>query len=78
MSGEPIEVPTPTELIFISWFQSGEVFRSGFTYTRGRGRIFYFRPGQETFPTYYVPEVKRVIANAVRWANQKGRPHAFS
>jgi trehalose utilization protein len=65
---EPMEVPNPTDLIFVSWFQGGEVFRSGCTYTRGRGRIFYFRPGHETFPTYFIPEVRRVIANGVRWA----------
>ncbi|MGQ0603893.1 MAG: ThuA domain-containing protein, partial [Anaerolineales bacterium] len=46
----------------------GEVFRSGCCYRRGAGRIFYFRPGHETYPTYYQPEVLRVIANAVRWA----------
>jgi trehalose utilization protein len=68
MYGEPFEIPTPEELIFISWFKGGEVFRSGCTYTRGRGKIFYFRPGHETFPTYHQAEVKRVIANGVRWA----------
>jgi len=67
MYGEPFEVPPPEELVFISWFAGGEVFRSGCCYRRGRGRIFYFRPGHETFPTYYDPIVQRVIANAVRW-----------
>lgn len=68
MYGEPFEIPTPLETIFISWFQGGEVFRSGCTYIRGRGRIFYFRPGHETFPTFHQPEVQLVIANGVRWA----------
>ena len=68
MYGEPMELPRPDQLIFISWFESGEVFRSGLTWQRGRGRVFYFRPGHESFPTYYIPEVKRVIANGVRWA----------
>jgi trehalose utilization protein len=54
--------------VFVSWFAGGEVFRSGCCYRRGRGRIFYFRPGHETFPTYFDPMVQRVIANAVRWA----------
>lgn len=67
MYGEPFEIPTPDELIFLSWFQGGEVFRSGCTYVRGRGRIFYFRPGHETFPTYHNPTVQHVIANGVRW-----------
>jgi trehalose utilization protein len=68
MYGEPFGIPTPDELIFISWFTGGEVFRSGATWTRGHGRIFYFRPGHETYPTYHQAEVQRVIANAVRWA----------
>jgi trehalose utilization protein len=68
MYGEPFGIPTPDELIFISWFTGGEVFRSGATWQRGNGRVFYFRPGHETYPTYHQPEVQRVIANAVRWA----------
>jgi trehalose utilization protein len=66
--GEPFEVPPPETLVFVSWFSGGEVFRSGCCYIRGRGRIFYFRPGHETLPTYHQPDVQRVIANAVRWA----------
>jgi trehalose utilization protein len=67
MYGEVFEIPEPDELVFLSWFAGGEVFRSGCCYTRGRGRIFYFRPGHETFPTYHDATVQRVIANAVRW-----------
>jgi trehalose utilization protein len=69
MYGEPFEVPPPEELILLSWFKGGEVFRSGCCYQRGRGRIFYFRPGHESFPTYYDKNVRRVIANGVRWAS---------
>jgi len=68
MYGEPFGVPNPDEVVFISWFEGGEVFRSGLCYTRGRGRIFYFRPGHETFPIYHQPDIQRVIGNAVRWA----------
>jgi trehalose utilization protein len=68
MYGEPFDVPPPDELVLISWFQGGEVFRSGCCWRRGRGRIFYFRPGHETHPTYHQPIVRRVIANAVAWA----------
>ncbi len=68
MYGEFFDIPQPDELIFVSWFEGGEVFRSGCTFTRGRGKIFYFRPGHETYPTYHNPEVLKVIANGVRWA----------
>ncbi len=68
MYGEPFDVPPPEELVFVSWFGGGEVFRSGCCYTRGRGRIFYFRPGHEGNPSYHDPNVRRVIKNAVRWA----------
>ena len=68
MYGEPFYIPTPDELIFISWFKGGEVFRSGATWHRGRGKIFYFRPGHESYPTYHKPEVLRVIGNGVQWA----------
>ena len=66
--GEHFDIPAPDELVFVSWFPGGEVFRSGLCYTRGAGRIFYFRPGHESFPIYYQKEVRRVITNAVRWA----------
>ena len=73
MYGEPFGIPTPDELIFISWFSGGEVFRSGATWQRGHGRVFYFRPGHETFPTYHQPEVQLVITNGVRWARSTVR-----
>jgi trehalose utilization protein len=68
MYGERFDIPAPESLVFISWFAGGEVFRSGCCYTRGLGKIFYFRPGHETYPTYYHAGVRKVIANAVRWA----------
>ena len=74
MYGEPFDIPDPDELIFVSWFEGGEVFRSGFTWYRGNGKIFYFRPGHETFPVYYQEDVQRVIKNAVLWARPDERP----
>ncbi|WP_046174302.1 ThuA domain-containing protein [Domibacillus indicus] len=68
MYGEHFDIPAPDELVFMSWFEGGEVFRSGVTYKRGNGKIFYFRPGHETHPTYYNENVQKVIQNAVKWA----------
>ena len=68
MYGEYFDIPKPDDLVFVSWFAGGEVFRSGCTWTRGMGRIFYFQPGHETQPSYYVPEVRQILKNAVRWA----------
>ncbi len=68
MYGEPFAVPEPLETVFISWFQGGEVFRSGLTYRRGAGNVFYFRPGHEAYPTYYDTNVQKVLVNAVKWA----------
>jgi trehalose utilization protein len=72
MYGEYFDIPDPDELIFISWFQGGEVFRSGATWHRGQGRIFYFRPGHETYPIYYQEEVLKVLVNGIRWARFRG------
>lgn len=72
MYGEPFGIPTPDEQVFISWFEGGEVFRSGCCWQRGNGRIFYFRPGHETYPTYFDSNVRRVLANAVEWARPQG------
>ena len=74
MYGEPFAIPEPDELVFISWFAGGEVFRSGCCWRRGGGRIVYFRPGHETFATYRQPEVRRVVANAVRYAAPRTPP----
>ena len=72
MYGERFDIPAPETLVFVSWFQGGEVFRSGCCYTRGKGKIFYFRPGHETYPAYYQKEVLQVIGNAVKWAAPPG------
>ncbi|WP_174612983.1 ThuA domain-containing protein [Virgibacillus ihumii] len=74
MYGEHFDIPAPDELVFISWFEGGEVFRSGCTFRRGKGKIFYFRPGHETYPTYHNPEIQRVLLNAVKWAKPSANP----
>lgn len=70
MYGEHFDIPAPDRLVLVGWFQGGEVFRSGCCFQRGLGRIFYFQPGHETYPTYFHPDVRRVIANAAAWAAQ--------
>lgn len=74
MYGEYFDIPEPQTTFLISSFSGGEVFRSGCTWTRGAGRIVYFRPGHETFPTYYDKNVLRIIENAVRWATPTRPP----
>jgi trehalose utilization protein len=68
MYGEYFGIPQPDELVFVSWFTGGEVFRSGACWHRGMGKVFYFRPGHETYPTYHNPVVHQVLANSIRWA----------
>ncbi|GAA1541427.1 trehalose utilization protein [Microbacterium ginsengiterrae] len=70
MYGEFFDVPTPDDLVFVSGFTGGEVFRSGMTFSRGHGRIFYFSPGDQDYPVYHDPSIQLVLANAVRWAHQ--------
>ncbi len=74
MYGEPFAIPAPDDTVFISWFEGGEVFRSGCTWKRGNGKIFYFRPGHEVYPIYHHPVVRQILRNAVRWAASDGEP----
>lgn len=67
MYGEYFDIPKPDDVIFTGWFRGGEVFRSGCTWTRGYGKVFYFQPGHETNPTYHNPHVLQIIKNAIRW-----------
>lgn len=68
MYGEFFDIPAPDQLVFISWFAGGEVFRSGCCWFRGAGKVFYFQPGHETLPTYHQPNIQQVIYNGILWA----------
>lgn len=68
MYGEPFAVPEPDETVFVSWYEGGEVFRSGLCWRRGAGKIFYFSPGHETYPIYHNAEIQTVLRNAAKWA----------
>ena len=73
MYGEYFDIPKPDDVIFLGWFESGEVFRSGCTWTRGAGKIFYFQPGHEEYPIYYNENIQQIIKNAVHWAMPANR-----
>lgn len=73
MYGEYFDIPKPDDVVFTGWFAGGEVFRSGCTFQRGLGRIFYFQPGHEAYPTYHMPEIQRIISNAVHWCSEVRR-----
>jgi trehalose utilization protein len=73
MYGEPFGIPTPDEQVFVSWFEGGDVFRSGCCFRRGAGKVFYFSPGHETYPIYHHPQVQLVLRNACKWAATRVR-----
>ena len=78
MYGEYFDIPRPDDVVFIGWFSNQEVFRSGCTFTRGWGKIFYFQPGHEEYPIYFNPQIQKIITNAVRWAapvNKRSTPY---
>lgn len=75
MYGEQFGIPAPDELFLISWFSGGEVFRSGCTWRRGKGKVVYFRPGHETYPIYFDTNVSRILGNSVIWAKPAGVPY---
>lgn len=74
--GERFDIPAPDDLVFMSWFEGGEVFRSGCCFNRGKGRIFYFQPGHEEYPIYHNEEILKVIENAIRWAASDDGPES--
>lgn len=67
MYGEYFDIPKPDDVVFAGWFSGGQIFRSGVTFTRGYGKIFYFQPGHEAYPVYHMPEIQRILVNAVRF-----------
>lgn len=67
MYDEPFHVPKPDAVVFEERWDKGEHFRSGCVWQVGKGRVFYFRPGHETYPVYKQAEPLRVLENAARW-----------
>ena len=68
MYGEPFMIPQPDELLFVSWYEHGYVFRSGCTFYRGRGKVFYFQPGHEACRSFYNEYLQKILYNGIKWA----------
>lgn len=68
MYGERFDIPDTGKVIFMGWFEGGNVFRSGVTFERGYGKVFYFQPGHESYRNFYDKNVLKIIGNAIRWA----------
>jgi len=69
--GEPFQIPEPSEVVLKSTYKDGTTFRSGITFEVGKGRVFYFRPGHETFPIMKLEMVRRILRNAALWAARR-------
>jgi len=67
MYGEPFGIPNPDDIVFMSWFKGGELFRSGNVFNVERGKVFYFQPGHETYPIYHDKQIQKVILNACKF-----------
>lgn len=70
MYDEPFHVPAPDQVVFEEHWDAGEHFRTGMVWKLGRGKVFYFRPGHETYPVYFEPYPLKILDNAVRWLGQ--------
>lgn len=71
MYNEPFHVPAPDAVIFEEKWDKGEHFRSGMVWNIGKGQVFYFRPGHETFGIYHQAEPLQILVNAARWLGPK-------
>lgn len=67
MYDEPFHVPPPDEVLLEERWATGEWFRSGMVWNLGKGHVFYFRPGHETYPVFFDSNVLKVLANACLW-----------
>ncbi len=67
MYDEPFHVPDPDVVIFQEKWRTGGWFRGGMVWTVGEGKVFYFRPGHETYPVFKQKYPLKIVENAVRW-----------
>ena len=66
-----LDVPRPEVVVFDGTPAAGERVWQGMTWTRGRGRIFFFQPGHPAYPIYFQDEVRQVLRNAVKWCGRR-------
>ena len=70
--GEPFAVPAPEAVPLDGRYTKPDgktaPARMGLCWAVGKGKVFYFTPGHETYDDYYRPEVRRIFVNAVQWA----------
>jgi trehalose utilization protein len=72
MYSEPFHVPEPDAVVFEEKWDKGEHFRSGCAWQVEKGRVFYFRPGHESYPVFQQIECLQVVLNAARWVAPPG------
>ena len=71
MYNEPFTVPAPDTVVFAESWDKGEKFRAGCCWKVGEGRVFYFRPGHETYPVFHQPETLQIAHNAALWVGKR-------
>jgi trehalose utilization protein len=69
---EPFQIPKPDAVVFDGLYLrpdgSSEESRQGLAFTVGKGKVFYFQPGHETYPHFFDENVRHILRNAVEWA----------
>jgi trehalose utilization protein len=72
---EPFECPKPDAVVFGGIYirpdGSKEESRQGLAWNIGKGRVFYFQPGHETYPIFFDANIRKLLCNAVEWAGGK-------
>ena len=64
----PFGVPPADEIIFSESWADGEHFNeAGAIWNVGKGKVFYFRPGHETYRVSYHRHVLKILGNATTY-----------
>ena len=73
MYADPFQVPDPDAVLFEERWKEGETFRSGLVWNLGAGKVFYFRPGHETYPIFLQEIPLKILGSAARWMGETQR-----